>query len=51
MGDILVDTAIHANAIKKEPLCSCYKHTSWILWLLKKEGFVSQENLATCDNS
>ena len=28
MGDILADTAILANTSKKEPLCSCYKHTS-----------------------
>merc|ERR1712020_830420 len=28
MGDILADTAILSNASKKEPLCSCYKHTS-----------------------
>ena len=51
MGDILADTAILANASKKEPLCSCYKHTSWMGWLLKKEGFVCQENLSTCNNS
>ena len=37
MGDILADTAILANASKKEPLCSCHKHTSWMGWLLKKE--------------
>ena len=51
MGDILADTAILANASKKEPLCSCYKHTSWMGWLLKKEGFVCQENMSTCNNS
>ena len=51
MGDILADTAILANTSKKEPLCSCYKHTSWMGWLLKKEGFVCQENLSTCNNS
>ena len=51
MGDILADIAILANANKKEPLCSCYKHTNWMVWLLKKEGFVCQENLSTCDNS
>ena len=28
MGDILADTAILSNASKKEPLCSCYEHTS-----------------------
>ena len=28
MGDILADTAILSNASKKEPLCSCYDHTS-----------------------
>ena len=28
MGDILADTAILGNVSKKEPLCSCYKHTS-----------------------
>ena len=38
MGDILADTAILANASKKEPLCSCYKHTSWMGWLLKKRA-------------
>ena len=42
MGDILADTAILANASKKEPLCSCHKHTSWMGWLLKKEGLVCQ---------
>ena len=42
---ILADTAILANTSKKEPLCSCYKHTSWMGWLLKKEGFVCQERL------
>ena len=31
MGDILADTAILFNASKKEPLCSCCKHTSWLL--------------------
>ena len=51
LGDILADTAILANASKKEPLCSCYKHTSWMGWVLKKEGFVRQENLSTCNNS
>ena len=51
MGDILADTAILANTSKKEPLCSCYKHTSWMGWLLKKEGFVCQENMSTCNNS
>ena len=51
MGDILAGTAILSNASKKEPLCSCYKHTSWMGWLLKKEGFVCQENLSTCNNS
>ena len=38
MGDILADTAILANTSKKEPLCSCYKHTSWMGWLLKKKA-------------
>ena len=47
----LQDTAILANASQKEPLCSFYKHTSWMGWLLKKEGFVCQENLSTCNNS
>ena len=28
MGDILADTAILSNVSKKEPLCSCYEHTS-----------------------
>ena len=28
MGDILADTAILSNVSKKEPLCSCYNHTS-----------------------
>ena len=28
IGDILADTAILSNASKKEPLCSCYEHTS-----------------------
>ena len=28
MGDILADTAILSNVSKKEPLCSCYDHTS-----------------------
>ena len=51
MGDILADTAILANTSKKEPLWSCYKHTSWMGWLLKKEGFVCQENRSTCNNS
>ena len=50
-NQILADTAILANTSKKEPLCSCYKHTSWMGWLLKKEGFVCQENLSTCNNS
>ena len=27
-GDILADTAILSNVSKKEPLCSCYEHTS-----------------------
>jgi len=27
MGDILADTAILGIPSKKEPLCSCYKHT------------------------
>ena len=38
MGDILADTAILANASKKEPLCSFYKNTSWMGWLLKKKA-------------
>ena len=38
MGDILADTAILANASKKDSLCSCYKHTSWMGWLLKKRA-------------
>ena len=50
MGYILADTAILANASKNEPLCFCYKHTSWMGWLLKKEGFVCQENLSTYNN-
>ena len=28
MGDILAETAILSNVSKKEPLCSCYDHTS-----------------------
>ena len=28
MDDILADTAILSNASKKEPMCSCYEHTS-----------------------
>ena len=28
MGDFLADTALLSNASKKEPLCSCYEHTS-----------------------
>ena len=28
MSDILADTAILSNASKKEPMCSCYEHTS-----------------------
>ena len=40
-----------ANASRKELLCSCYKSTSWMGWLLYKEGFVCQENLSTCNNS
>ena len=53
VGDILADTAILANASKKELLCSCCKHTSWMGWLLKKEDFVwqMQENLSTCNYS
>ena len=38
MADILANTAILANANKKEPLCSCYKHTSWRGWQLKKKA-------------
>ena len=38
MDDILADTAILTNASKKEPLCVCYKHTSWMGWLLKKSA-------------
>jgi len=46
MGHILADTAILVNLSKKESLCSFHKHTSWMGWLLKKEGFVCQENLS-----
>ena len=28
LGELLADTAILSNASKKEPLCSCYEHTS-----------------------
>ena len=52
MGDILADTAILGNAIKKEPLCSCKEHTSRARLQLdgmaaEKEGFVFKENLLT----
>ena len=45
-----------SNASKKEPLCSCYKHTSRACLQLngmaaEKEGFVCQENLSTCNYS
>ena len=48
MGDILADTAILGNASKKEPLCSCYEHTSRACLQLdgmaaEKEGFVWQD--------
>ena len=46
MGDILADTAILANASKKEPLCSFSKRTSWMGWLLKKEGLVCQHAIS-----
>ena len=54
MGDILADTAIFANASKKEPLCSCYERTSRACLQLngmaaQKKGFVCQENLSTCN--
>ena len=51
MGDILADTAILSNASKKEPLCSCYEHTSRACLQLngmaaeKRVIFVCQENL------
>ena len=56
MGDILADTAIPGNAVQKELLCSCYKHTSRACLQLngmgaEKEGFVCQENLSTCNFS
>ena len=56
MGDILADTAILSNASKKEPLCSCYEHTSRACdqmngMAAEKEGFVRQENLSTCNFS
>ena len=50
IGDILDDTAIFANSSKREPPCSCYKHTSCCCcW--KKEGFDCRENLSTCNSS
>ena len=56
MGDMLADTAILSNASKKEPLCSCYEHTSRACLQMngiaaEKEGFVRQENLSTCNFS
>ena len=56
MGNILADTAILGNA-SKENLCvpaistQAERVYSWMGWLLKKEGFVCQENLSTCNNS
>ena len=35
---IIGDTAILGKASKKEPLCSCYKYTNWMGWLLKKKA-------------
>ena len=41
MGDILADTAILGNASKKEPLCSCHKHTS--IALLQLDGVAAEK--------
>ena len=54
MGDILADTAILANTSKKEPLCSFYKHTSWMGWLLKLDpvgSTVRYEMMKLCAGS
>ena len=53
---ILADTAILSNVSKKEPLCSCYVHTSRAClqrdgMAAEKDGFVWQENLSTCNYS
>ena len=56
MDDILADTAILANASKKEPLWSYNEHTSRARLQLdgmaaEKDGFVCQENMSTCNCS